>query len=325
MQILKSRDAQLILLNAYVPRLVRGIQWCGNIFGSRGQAAGGRLMKKSNITLKSLTSMTISALCLSGCMTKGPNPDDPYEAMNRRTYRFNQAYDTAILKPAATIYKTLLPAPIRVGINNMYDNVNMIPTVANDLLQADFKDALKDSWRFVVNSTMGIAGILDVADTMGLHPRSNDLGITLAKWGDKHSPYFVIPFLGPSTFRDGMGLMFNYALLTPYPYLNTSLAWGLVGVRYVDLRSQMLDSEKLMDDALDKYAFMRDAYLQHRNYLITGEKQQDEDSSGLYVADDGKDSNTTETSTPQGPKAEPTKSKFPITTAQHAAHRAPSA
>lgn len=244
-----------------------------------------------------------TSLFLSACVTKGTNPDDPYEALNRKTYKFNQGIDHLILKPSAKFYRAVLPAPIRSGVNNAYNNVNMLPTVANDLLQADGKGAIKDSWRFVINSIFGIAGVLDVAKGWGLPPHSNDMGLTFAKWGDKKSPYIVIPLLGPSTFRDGMAMIFDYAFFTPYPYLSNALMYSLLGVRYVDLRSQMLDTEKLMHDAIDPYAFMRDAYLQHRRYLITGEQQQDTDSTALYV--DGDE------------PANGTKSAFPLTTAMN--------
>jgi len=262
-----------------------------------------------------------STLILSACATKGTNPDDPYEPFNRKIDAFNQVFDRVILKPPAKVYAAVIPAQVRAGINNVYDNVNMIPTVANDLLQADFNMAIKDTWRFIANSTIGVAGIFDPASTFKLPPHSNDLGLTFAKWGDKKSPYLVIPFLGPSTFRDGMGLMFNYALLTPYPYINSD-AWiyGILGLRYIDLRSQMLDTDRLMADAIDKYTFMRDAYLQHRHYLMTGEQQQ-EDSS-LYVDEEASDAS--DNVLPQTP-ANGTTSNFPITTAQHATHSTASA
>lgn len=271
--------------------------------------------------MRKFTSVALitSLFSLSACAIKGTNPVDPYESINRKTFAFNHALDTAILKPAAQLYATVLPAPVRSGINNVYDNVNMIPTVANDLLQAEFKFAYKDTWRFIINSTVGIGGIVDVAKTMSLPPRSNDLGITFAKWGDKQSPYIIIPLLGPSTIRDGMGLMFNYTLLTPYPYLSSGLAWGLVGVRYVDLRSQMFDTDRLMSEALDQYSFMRDAYLQHRQYLITGAQGKETDSSDLYVA--GDDDKSVLPEEPENGKP----SEFPLTTAQNATHRTASA
>ncbi len=262
-----------------------------------------------------------SALILSACAAIGSNPDDPYEPLNRKIYKFNEVIDTVILKPPAKVYAAVIPAQVRAGINNVYDNINMIPTVANDLLQAQGNFAIKDTWRFVINSTLGIAGIFDPASTFKLPPHSNDAGLTFAKWGDKKSPYLVIPLLGPSTFRDSMGLLFNYALLTPYPYIKSD-AWlyGALGLRYVDLRSQMLDTDRLMATAIDKYSFMRDAYLQHRQFLMTGDLQQE--NSSLYVDEEAADAN--DKLLPETP-ANGTPSKFPLTTAQHATHRTASA
>lgn len=261
-----------------------------------------------------------STLIMSACVTKGTNPDDPYERFNRKVYKFNNIIDTFILKPPAKLYAAVIPAQVRAGINNVYNNVNMLPTVANDLLQAEGQLAIRDTWRFIANSTIGVAGIFDPASTFNLPPHSNDLGLTFAKWGDKKSPYLIIPFLGPSTFRDGMGMMFDYALFTPYPYIHSD-AWlyGILALRYVDLRSQMFDTEKLMADAIDKYAFMRDAYLQHRQYLITGEQQE---NGALYVEEEASDAN--DNVLPETP-ADGKPSLFPLTTAQHATHSTASA
>ncbi|CEK09841.1 MlaA family lipoprotein [Legionella hackeliae] len=229
-----------------------------------------------------------SSLMLSACMTKGPNPGDPYESYNRRVHNFNMAVDSTVLKPTAKFYKVIVPPPVRSGINNAFNNVAMIPTVANDLLQAEWRYAIKDTWRFMINSTFGIAGVFDVADKhFSLPPHYNDMGLTFAKWGDKKSPYIVIPLLGPATIRDGMGMVFDYTLLSPYAYINNgAVIWGLAGLRYVDLRSQMFETEALMAQALDKYAFIRDAYLQHRDFRITGEQQE---IGSLYVDDDDND------------------------------------
>ncbi|KTD20202.1 lipoprotein VacJ-like protein [Legionella lansingensis] len=229
---------------------------------------------------------TILASCfmLSACIHKGSNPVDPYEPFNRKIYNFNMAVDATMLKPPARLYKAMIPARVRKSINNAYNNVAMLPTVANDVLQADWRYAIKDSWRFVINSTFGVAGFFDIADShFGLPPHYNDMGLTFAKWGDKKSPYIVLPLLGPSTIRDGMGLLFDYTVLSPYAYIdNAGVVWGLAVLRYVDLRSQMFETEALMDQALDKYAFIRDAYLQHRNFRITGEQE----TGSLYIDDD---------------------------------------
>lgn len=273
-----------------------------------------------------------STFCLTACIAKGTNPNDPYESVNRKIHRFNGIIDTAVLKPAAITYKTLVPSLIRSGINNAYNNINLLPTVANDLLQGQWSVAYKDSWRFIANSTMGIGGVLDVASRFSLPPHSNDLGLTFAKWGDKHSPYIVIPLMGPSTIRDGMGMMFDYTLFTPYPYLKSNAAiYSLLGVRYVDLRSQMFETDRLINEAVDQYAFIRDAYLQHRNYLITGEQQE---SGELYVDEDEATTVSAPIDTPPSETPSPNRPEFPITTSmitpsakrnQHATHRTPAA
>jgi len=264
-----------------------------------------------------------TSLVLSACIHKGTNPDDPFEPINRKFHAFNSVVDKYVLKPPAKVYKKVLPSFVRAGINNAYNNVNLLPTVANDLLQAEGNYAIKDTWRFIVNSTFGVAGIIDVASTFSLPPHSNDLGLTFAKWGDKKSPYIVIPLLGPSTIRDGMAIMFDYALFTPYPYIHSNaLLYSLLGLRYIDLRSQLLDTDPLIAESLDKYAFIRDAYLQHRNYLITGEQP---DNGSLYVGDESDQSvlsSTPERSTTPPP---PPGIRFPLTTSQHATHRPPSA
>jgi phospholipid-binding lipoprotein MlaA len=232
--------------------------------------------------LNTLCSSMAMTLMLSGCANQGTNPADPYEPFNRKVHAFNTAVDSAVLKPTAQLYKMVIPALVRKGVNNVFNNLDMVPSVANDLLQAEGKWAIKDTWRFVLNSTLGIGGLFDVAEKCGLPAHYNDVGLTLAKWGDKKSPYIVIPLLGPSTIRDGSGMLFQFALWSPYVYINNDpLAYGLAGLRYIDLRTQMLDSERLMDEALDKYTFTRDAYLQHRNYLMAGS----EDNGELYIED----------------------------------------
>lgn len=251
----------------------------------------------------------LSAISLSGCVTIGPNPDDPYEKINRKIYAFNVNVDKYILKPPAKAYAKIVPNKIRAGINNVYNNLNMMPTVANDILQADWNSTIKDTWRFIANTTIGIGGIFDPASTFGLPPHSNDLGLTFAKWGDKKSPYIMLPFLGPTTIRDGMGLMFDYTFFTIYPYLHSDpVIYSILALRYVDLRAQMLDTDKLINLSMDQYAFIRDAYLQHRDYLINGEQKT---SDELYIDED---ENPNDTILKQKP-ANGTPSKFPLTTA----------
>ena len=237
-----------------------------------------------------------SCVVLSACI-KGNNPIDPYEPFNRKIHNFNMAFDATMLKPPARLYKAVVPGPIRMSINNAYNNVLMLPTVVNDLLQTEWHYAIKDSWRFLLNSSFGIGGLFDVAaKSFSLPPHYNDLGLTFAKWGDKHSPYLVMPFLGPSTIRDAMSLPFDY-MFTPYFYIPSSLViTGILGFRYVDIRSQLLDTDPLLNEALDKYTFIRDAYLQHRNFQISGE--QPDDGASLYVEDNNVTHNPTPTGNP---------------------------
>lgn len=252
-----------------------------------------------------------SAVLLSACAHKGTNPDDPYEAVNRKIHRFNTVFDNIFLRPPARLYKAVLPGAVRASVNNFYDNINLIPTVASDLLQRDWRHASDDAGRFVINSTIGLAGLFDIAQQYNLPMHRNDLGLTFARWGDKRSPYIVIPFLGPSTIRDGMAMMFEYTYLTPYPYIrNDAVLYSLLGVRYIDLRSQLLDTDRYINEALDKYAFIRDAYLQHRNYQINGDAPVDTGAPGDYVDDGGAndyidelpDSTTTQPAAPAATK-----------------------
>lgn len=239
-------------------------------------------------------SFFISCL-LSSCILRGPNPQDPFEMVNRKTHQFNTAFDATFLKPPARLYKAVIPAAVRSSVNNFYNNLNMLPSIANDILQNNWAYVSNDAGRFVINSTIGLGGLFDVASQYHLPFRRNDLGITFAKWGDTKSPYIVIPFLGPSTIRDGMGMLFEYTLFTPYPYLGSDpLIYSLIGLRYIDLRSQFLETDHFIAEALDPYTFIRDAYLQHRHYVISGEEETaaQEESGALYVDEENaEDSN----------------------------------
>lgn len=215
----------------------------------------------------------ITTFFLSACAQKNSNPVDPYENINRKVHAFNTVVDNFVLRPPAVFYVTLVPAPVRISVNNFFNNVYMIPTVANDVLQADLRYALKDTWRFFINTTFGIGGLFDVATHFGLPPHSNDLGLTFARWGDTKSPFLILPIFGPSTIRDASGMGIQFALFTPYSWVMggaDTMMYGLMGLSYLDIRSNYFDAEKLMKEALDEYSFMRDAWLQHREYQITG-------------------------------------------------------
>lgn len=252
---------------------------------------------------------------LCACHYHHHNPDDPFEKVNRDIYKFNMAFDATILKPPAIAYQRYIPAPIRASVNNIYTNVGMLPTIGNDILQLQGKHGIHDLGRFIINSTLGLAGIGDVATKLGIPMHRNDFGLTLAHWGNIKSPYIMIPFLGPATIRDGFGLMIDYTFFTPYPYIPDNALYGILVLRYVDLRSQMLDDEKLLNNALDPYALMRDAYFQHRNRLISINKGLDlneDNSQSLYVEEDELPASNTKEASP-----------FPMTTAENVINQAP--
>lgn len=229
-------------------------------------------------------------ILLCSCAT-GKNPQDPYENYNRKVFAFNTAFDTVIFKPLARTYTKITPTPIRAMIGNFFNNLNDITVIANDLLQFDFHFFLRDSTRFLINTTYGVVGLIDVAGKSGLEKRENDLGITLAKWGDKNSPYFVIPVLGPSTIRDAWGFSFDYFLFSVYPHISSEkLRYSLLILNYVHLRAQLLEATDLMEKAaLDQYTFQRDAFLQHRNYIIRGKKEKEGDDSYVESEEDDDD------------------------------------
>jgi phospholipid-binding lipoprotein MlaA len=194
---------------------------------------------------------------------------DPYEGYNRAMFKFNEDFDDYILKPVAKTYNALMLPPVNNATHNALNNLSEIPTVINDLLQFNFYKATSDSWRFVVNSTVGIGGILDVASKIDLTPHYEDIGLTLAKWGWSDSNYFIIPFLGPSTIRDAIGLI-PYYYITVYPYIKDwRWRYAALALRMVDIRAQLLRFEKTYEEiALDPYVFMRSAYFQRRKYLM---------------------------------------------------------
>lgn len=204
--------------------------------------------------------------------------EDPYESFNRHMFRFNQTLDNVFFKPIAKIYKTLVPWPIAHGVNNFFMNLEQIPTILNDLLQGDLHYAVADTCRFVINTTLGVGGLIDVASKANLPMHSQDFGLTLAKWGYKSSAYLVLPILGPRTVRDAVSWPINYGFLSVYPYLH-NVGWrdGLTAGTFMNTRVQLLDFEQTIQQvSFDDYTFQRNAYLQRRNYLITQNEKENQ-------------------------------------------------
>jgi phospholipid-binding lipoprotein MlaA len=229
-------------------------------------------------------------LSLTGCQHHCANPADPFEPINRNIYKMNMAFDATFLKPPADLYIWLIPVQIRAGINNVYDNIATLPTIANDILQLQTGHTIHDIGRFSLNSTLGLGGIGDVATQLGVPRHHNDFGLTVAHWGNSYSPYVMIPFLGPCTLRDSFSLLVDYTFFTPYPFIPNPMLYRVLGLRYVDLRSQMADNLELLKNAIDPYVMMRDAYLSRRlNQISQNQKGtvnlDEDDSTSLYVED----------------------------------------
>jgi len=207
---------------------------------------------------------------LAGCAAApGADPRDPWEAYNRSMADFNDGVDRVLLKPAATVYREVLPRPVRTGVNNFFANLAEPWVAANAALQFKGQATLETLMRFSVNTVLGLAGVLDIATEAGIERRNEDFGQTLGYWGVGSGPYLVLPFFGPSTVRDGAALVVDYRgdPLLREPNLTTRDTASLL--RAVDFRASVLRAGEILDDAsLDKYSFTRDVFLQRRQSLI---------------------------------------------------------
>ncbi|WP_235333867.1 VacJ family lipoprotein [Aquabacterium sp. NJ1] len=214
---------------------------------------------------------------LQGCATR-QNPD-PLESWNRKVFAFNETLDSSVLKPMAEGYKAATPEPVRTAFANFLSNIKDVWSTANLFLQGRFKDGTLGVIRVTVNSTFGLGGLIDIATPMQLDKPNEDFGQTLGVWGVKPGAYIVWPLLGPSTLRDSVGIpgdmYFSASTLATYPREANVLRVTQV----VHTRASLLDAGNLIDDvALDKYAFIRDAYLQRRQNLIyNGDPPEDEE------------------------------------------------
>lgn len=222
--------------------------------------------------------LALVALLASGCATTGTGtPRDPLERMNRATYRFNDAIDRAVLKPAATGYRDHVPQAVRNGIGNVLSHLAFPTTIVNDLLQLKLKDTLADIGRFVVNSTLGIGGILDPASRFGIPRNDEDFGQTLGRWGVRSGPYLVLPLLGPSSLRDAPSLFADAQTdLRVQLDLDTESRIAIAALTAIDARAELLSLDASLRKAYDPYAFIRDAWIQRREHQVRDGKGADE-------------------------------------------------
>jgi phospholipid-binding lipoprotein MlaA len=253
----------------------------------------------------------VFAMSVSACVTLPPNrpppPQDPWESWNRGVYRVNDKFDRAIAKPVARTYVRIVPHPIRTGVSNFFDNLATPTVMINDALQGKLKASLNDLGRFVLNSTIGLGGILDPATPMGLDHNNEDFGQTLGHWGVHPGPFLEVPLLGPSDLRDGPSKVVD-AYTNPHAYIrNTGVKWGLYGVYYIDVRAGLLSLDDTLKNVYDPYAFVRDAYLQRRAYLVSDGKVTEEPlvDPGDDIPDSDKSAAPADPSAPAGPTPAP--------------------
>ena len=215
----------------------------------------------------------MAMLTVSGAQLQAAE-EDPWEGINRQIFRFNDTVDTYTLKPLAKGYQKVTPDLIEEGIGNVFNNLGDVVVLTNDLLQGKARDAGIDTSRILFNTTFGVLGFFDVATRMGLQRNDEDFGQTLGVWGLGSGPYVVLPLLGPSTVRDAAGRVPD-AMLQPYPYMNDVAARNLTrAVDVVDTRAGLLSAEKMITG--DRYIFIRNAYLQNREFRVQDGQVEDD-------------------------------------------------
>ena len=205
----------------------------------------------------------------------GEELDDPFEDLNRDIFIFNEKLDEKLLTPAALTYRKVTPQFARTGVTNFFNNLEEIDTTINQVLQGEIKYAFNDAGRFVINSTIGLFGLIDVASKMGLEKHEEDFGQTLGVWGFDSGPYIMIPFLGPSNPRDLLSRPISSFLSGTFAMEDNDVKITLVGIDALETRERLLDAETLIIG--DKYIFVKDAYIQSREYEINNGSTEDDE------------------------------------------------
>jgi phospholipid-binding lipoprotein MlaA len=222
-----------------------------------------------NFSVRSIAStLALACVLLAGCAGT-PSRVDPFEPWNRAMYSVHEVVDGNVIKPVAQAYVKVTPEPVRTGVSNFYGNIDDLFTGINHVLQGKRERAGDDFGRVLLNSTFGMLGIFDLASEMGITKDKTDFGITFGKWGAAQGPYLFVPLFGPTTVRDGTGWIVR--LYTgPLGYIdNVPLRNWILALAYLDTRAQLLSAESVLDAAaLDKYRYLRNAYLRARRYQV---------------------------------------------------------
>lgn len=206
---------------------------------------------------------------LAGCATTSSDPRDPWEGFNRGTQTFNDGVDDYFLNPIARGYQWVTPSFVDRGVTNFFSNIEDIRVTINDFLQFKLKQGGSDAVRFLINSTIGIGGLFDVATELEFEKHDEDFGQTLGAWGVPFGPYLVLPILGPSSPRDAVGLAGDAAMNPTFYVDYAPVIFGLTGLKLIDFKADKLSANRISEEAaIDRYEFLRNAFIQRREYLV---------------------------------------------------------
>ena len=233
--------------------------------------------KKIEHSLSILSLLTLICLLFATTNNAYSSEDDPLEPMNRAIFNFNEVIDDSILEPIAKGYQTITPDPVEDSISNFFNNLGEISTIINSALQLNINKTISSSSRLIINSTIGVFGLFDVASSIGIEKHKEDFGQTLGFYGIPSGPYLVLPFFGPSSFRDAPGFYADIAMDKSISPVHTELHHEerqlLQATNVIDTRANLLKASKILDTAAkDKYIFLRESYLQRRAKMITDGK-----------------------------------------------------
>ncbi len=208
----------------------------------------------------------------------GNNPDDPLEGFNRSMFNFNESLDASVLKPTAQAYQSVTPDFVQTGIGNFFSNIGDVWTAVNNVLQGNIGDGVNDILRFGVNTTFGLAGLIDIASAAGMPKHRADFGQTLGVWGVPSGPFVMLPVLGASTLRDTIATPIDFKGDILYSQTSTAVKNSTSVLKVIDKRAAALDAVSLIEEAaLDKYVFIRGAYLQRRESQISAGKKEEQE------------------------------------------------
>lgn len=224
---------------------------------------------RNDVSIGRTLAIVAVSLALGACSSTSGNKKDPIEGFNRAMFAVNETIDSYAVRPVAKAYDDYLPVVVKAGVSNFFGNIDDVFTGVNNFLQGKPGDGASDLGRFVINSTIGILGMVDVASDIGLAKHDEDFGQTFGRWGVGNGPYVVLPVFGPKTARDTVGFMVDRYVDPVGNIEDVSVRNSLSALRIVSIRAELLPADKVVDEAaLDKYSYVRDGYLQRRRSQI---------------------------------------------------------